>query len=167
MQQTPTRLPRRELLMIALGAAAWAVAVAGLGGAASDLGPWYRALKQPAWKPPDLWFGPAWTLIFALSATAMARAWREATSSSDRRSIAVVAVINGVLNVTWSGLFFKAERPDWALAEVAPLWLSIVAMMVVCRRHDAAAVWLLMPYALWVAFAAALNAEVVRLNGPF
>lgn len=166
MQQTPTRLPRRVLATIALGAAAWAIAVAGLGGAVTELGPWYSALKQPAWKPPDLWFGPAWTLIFTLAAIALGRAWREATPA-DRRAIAAVAVINGLLNVTWSWLFFKARRPDWALAEVALLWLSIVAMMLVCRRHDAAAVLLLAPYLLWVAFAAVLNAAVVQLNGPF
>jgi translocator protein len=166
MQQTPTRLPRRVLAKIALGAAAWAIAVAGLGGAVTELGPWYRDLKQPAWKPSDLWFGPAWTLIFTLTAVALGRAWREA-APADRRAIAAVAVINGVLNVTWSWLFFKAKRPDWALAEVALLWLSIVVMMLICRRHDAAAVLLLLPYLLWVAFAAALNAAVVQLNGPF
>jgi translocator protein len=167
MEVTPTRLPRRAWLGVAIGAAVWAMAVAGLGGLFTELGPWYRALKQPPWKPPDLWFGPAWTLIFTLSAIALARAWRKASSLSDRQSIAAVAIGNGVLNVTWSWLFFKAKRPDWALAEVALLWLSIVVMMAVCRRHDAAAVSLLMPYVLWVAFAAALNAAVVQLNGPF
>jgi hypothetical protein len=47
-------------------AAAAAMAVAGLGALTTDLDDWYYQLAQPAWKPPDWMFGPAWTTIFAL-----------------------------------------------------------------------------------------------------
>jgi tryptophan-rich sensory protein len=72
-----------------------------------------------------------------------------------------------VLNVLWSWLFFRARRPDWALAEVGLLWLSIVLLIVLAARASTSAAWLLAPYLLWVAFAAALNLAVVRLNAPF
>ena len=42
---------------------------AGLGAALTDLGPWYFALRQPEWKPPDPAFGVIWTTIFTLCAT--------------------------------------------------------------------------------------------------
>ena len=51
-------------------AALAAAAVAGLGALATDIGPWYRSLVQPAWQPPEWAFGPAWTTIFGLSAAA-------------------------------------------------------------------------------------------------
>ena len=60
---------------VALVAAFIAVVVAGVGGLATDLGPWYRGLTQPPWKPPDLVFGPVWTLLYTLTAWAGARAW--------------------------------------------------------------------------------------------
>jgi translocator protein len=147
--------------------AAWALIVAGLGGAVTDIGPWYRALEQPPWKPPDLWFGPAWTLIFTLTAVALARAWKAAPAGRERHTITAAAALNGVLNIAWSALFFSMRRPDWALIEVVPLWLSIVGLIVVCRRHDRWAPAWLLPYLLWVAFAAALNAAVVQRNAPF
>ena len=33
------------------------------------------------------------------------------------------------LNVLWSTLFFAVKRPDWALIEVALLWLSVLLPM--------------------------------------
>ena len=59
-------------------AAASAVAVAMLGALMTDLGPWYAALRQPAWKPPDWVFGPVWTTIFSLAAIAGVNGWRRA-----------------------------------------------------------------------------------------
>jgi tryptophan-rich sensory protein len=157
-----------KLTAAALWATAGTLAVAGLGMAVTDLGPWYATLKQPEWKPPDVWFGPAWTIIYTLAATAAVKAWLAADHRGDRaatgRLIAAFA-LNGVLNVLWSWLFFRARRPDWALAEVVLLWLSIVLLIVLSARSGSSvAAWLLAPYLLWVTFAAALNLAVLRLN---
>jgi tryptophan-rich sensory protein len=159
-------------MSLGLRGRAWAAAavaaacVAVLGGLATEIGPWYLGLEQPAWKPPDWAFGPAWTLIYACTALAGAKAWL-ASPASARRLLIGAFLVNGVLNVTWSLLFFRLRRPDWALLEVGLLWLSVLALVIVCGRRSRAAGALLLPYLAWVAFAAALNAAVVRLNGPF
>jgi translocator protein len=158
---------RRRVWIASAWAALGIVVVAGLGGAATELGPWYRALKQPSWQPPDAAFGPAWTVIYVLTAIAAVRVWLRVTSARARTHWLVALGSNGALNIFWSWLFFKAKRPDWALAEVALLWASIVVLIVLARRDDAVAALLLVPYLLWVAFAASLNFAVVRLNGPF
>lgn len=147
------------------GAAALAVAV--LGALMTDLGPWYQSLKQPSWKPPDWLFGPAWTLIFALAAVSGVLAWRDAPSKSYREWLIAFFACNGFLNVLWSLLYFRLRRPDWAMAEVTLLWLSIVAMIVLTSRSSKRAGWLLVPYLAWVSFAAVLNWTTARLNGPF
>jgi translocator protein len=168
---TSTR--RRDLRIAVIGAAAWAVLVAGIGGLATDLGPWYRQLQQPWWKPPDWAFGPAWTLIFTLAAVAAGRAWLGAGQTDafkqkrQRQRLVLAFIVNGVLNVAWSYLFFYLHRPDWALGQVGVLWLSVVALIVVTKPMDTWAPRLLVPYAAWVAFAASINAGVVWLNAPF
>jgi translocator protein len=167
MSGTPTVMPRGRVAVAALWAAAGVVVVAGLGGLATELGPWYRALKQPSWQPPDWAFGPAWSVIYLLSAIAAVRVWLRAHRPRERAQWLAALAANGAINVFWSWLFFKARRPDWALAEVVLLWLSIVLLIVIARRHDVVAALLLVPYLLWVAFAASLNHAVVRLNGPF
>jgi translocator protein len=158
---TTRSLRLRAWLVAATGAAT----VAGLGSLGTDLGPWYQGLRQPPWKPPDLWFGPAWTLIFALTAWAAVRAWLAEGNGVARRRLLLAFGANAVLNVLWSWLFFRWRRPDWALAEVIVFWLSIVALILVVRRSDRGAAWLLAPYLVWVTFAATLNSAVVRLNG--
>jgi translocator protein len=144
-----------------------AVFVAGLGAALTTLDDWYRNLRKPSWQPPDWLFGPAWTLIFTLTATAGVLAWNGASDADGHRRIIGAFSINGVLNILWSILFFRLRRPDWALVEVVFLWFSVASLIVVAAPYSVRAAWLLVPYLLWVAFAAYLNLAVVRLNSPF
>lgn len=150
-----------------LVAAAAALFVAVLGGLMTDIGPWYAGLRQPAWKPPDWAFGPVWTTIFALAAAAGVIGWRGAPSRAAREAMLALFALNGFLNVFWSLLYFRLHRPDWALYEVPFLWLSVLALMWLLARFARPAVWLLLPYLIWVGVAAALNAQTVALNGPF
>ena len=76
-------------------------------------------------------------------------------------------LVNGALNIVWSLLFFKWRRPDWALIEVAPLWLSILVLMLFLGGVTGKGALLLLPYLCWVSFAAYLNRTIVRLNGSF
>jgi translocator protein len=76
-------------------------------------------------------------------------------------------VLNGVLNVLWSPLFFKLRRPDWALTEVPLLWLSILLPIVLLWPVSWIGSLLLLPYLAWVSFAAIPNLTIVRLNRPF
>jgi tryptophan-rich sensory protein len=145
-------------------AAGAAIVVAMIGLVMTDLGPWYANLKMPAWKPPDALFGPAWTLIFAAAALAGAYGWRALPQPAARFALCGYFAINALLNILWSALFFRLHRPDWALLEVGLLWLSIVLLMFTLWRGSRLATWLLLPYLLWVSYAAVLNLAVVRLN---
>lgn len=150
-----------------LAAGAAAVVVAVLGATMTDIGPWYQGLAKPSFQPPDWAFGPAWTLIFALAALAGVTAWRAAPDSASREWIIGLFALNGFLNIVWTVLFFRLQRPDWALIEVGVLWLSVLALMIYLGRFSRLAGALILPYLIWVAFAGLVNYEVVRLNGPF
>jgi len=150
-----------------LVAAALAIVTASAGALVTELGPWYQGLRFPPWKPPDLLFGPAWTLIFSLIALSGVTAWRAEGDRRFRLGLVAMFTLNGVLNVLWSAFFFHFRRPDWALVEVALLWLSILLLILVLGRLSGSAAWLLVPYLAWVSFAAALTWSVVQLNAPF
>jgi tryptophan-rich sensory protein len=145
-------------------AAGIALLVALVGGLMTDIGPWYASLAKPAWQPPNWLFGPAWTLIYALAVAAGSLAWFASDTRTKRQNLLIVFFLNALLNVGWSLLFFRLRRPDLALVEVAFLWSSIVLLIYVCVRRRKLAGGLLLPYLLWVTFAAFLNAEIVRLN---
>jgi translocator protein len=136
----------------------------GFGGWMTTIGPWYRDLRKPAWNPPNWVFGPAWTVILGLAAWSGVLAWNNAALSTERVRILTLFGINIVLHMLWSPLFFNLRRPDWALIEVPFLWLSIVALMLGLAPISSTSIWLLVPYLLWVTFAAFLNWTIVRMN---
>jgi tryptophan-rich sensory protein len=156
----------RRALPVAVAAAA-ALFTATLGALMTDLGPWYAALIQPAWKPPDWVFGPVWTTIFSLAAVAGLRGWRALPTRPGRDALLALFALNALLNVLWSLLYFRFRRPDWALWEVPFLWLSVLALILMLWPYARRACWLLVPYLAWVAVAAVLNFSTVRLNPPF
>ncbi len=157
----------RDWVVPIVVAAIAAAAVASLGGALTELGPWYRSLVRPSIQPPDWVFGPAWTLIFTLCAVSAATAWRLARTGRQRAMVVGLFAVNAVFNVLWTVLFFKLHRPDWALIEVVFLWASIVVLIVALRPISRLSAWLLAPYLLWVTFAGVLTWRISVLNGPF
>ena len=140
---------------------------AGIGAAFTELGPWYFALKQPSWKPPDAAFGIIWSTIFTLSAISAALAWQHATERRARAWVWCLFLVNAALNIFWSVLYFKWQRPDWAMVEWGLLWLSVLALVVYFWPRQRLTAYLNLPYLVWVSLAGALNRATIELNGPF
>jgi translocator protein len=158
---------RGTLMMPVIVAALAAIVTAIIGGSMTVIGPWYRSLTQPDWAPPEVAFGIIWTVIFTLTAISGVTAWRDLPPEESAEPMIGMFAFNGFLNILWSFLFFRWQRPDWAVIEVGFLWLSIAILIFMLRRYSHAAAWLLLPYLIWLSIAAVLNYEVVRLNGPF
>jgi translocator protein len=137
------------------------------GGSLTDLGPWYQSLKLPTWQPPGPAFGIIWTTIYVLTTVSAILVWRTISNPQKGAKLIGLFAINGVLNILWSLLFFKLQRPDWALYQVGFFWLSILALIIfIWLRHKIASA-LLAPYIIWVSIASYLNLSIVKLNGPF
>jgi tryptophan-rich sensory protein len=143
------------------------IAVLGVGGAMTSVGPWYQNLRKPTWNPPNWVFGPAWTIILGLAAWAGVDAWDNANDPDSQTLILALFGVNIVLHMLWSPLFFNLQRPDWALIEVPFLWLSILSLIIGLAPLSQISTWALLPYLLWVTFAAFLNLVIVRMNQPF
>lgn len=157
---------RMMILPVAIATIA-ALCVALLGATVTDLGPWYQALEKPDWNPPDVVFPMGWTLIYAFITVAGINAWRAAPTAPQSEWVISLFALNGFLNIGWSLIFFRLQRPDWAFIELIALWLSILVLIIYCGRFSRSAAALLVPYLAWVTFAGALNWAVVELNAPF
>jgi tryptophan-rich sensory protein len=108
-----------------------------------------------------------WTTIFVLAVIATALAWQAAAGTGARPLIFWALAINAIVNIAWSGIFFKMRRPDWALREVVLLWFSVLSLVIVLGSASTWAGILLLPYLLWVSIASFLNLRIVQMNGPF
>jgi len=139
------------------------VIVGGVGGKATDVGPWYRGLTKPSWNPPDWAFPVVWTTIYLFIIASVGGAWN-AADADQKPLIFWLVGANLVLNLIWSVLFFAMRKPVWALVEVFFLWLSIIAMMAALAGVDGLYASLLVPYLVWVSVAMLLNLSIIRLN---
>jgi tryptophan-rich sensory protein len=129
-----------------------------------NLAPWYDGLVKPSFVAPNWLFGPVWTTLYVLMAVAVWRILRLPRRSPGRRTALILFFLQLALNAAWSWMFFAAHSPLLGLINVIPQWLTIVATIVAFQRLDRIAAWCLVPLAAWVAFAAALNFEIWRLN---
>lgn len=157
----------RAAIFPVLIAGSLAVVTAVVGSTITVLDSWYYSLQQPAWAPPDYAFGIIWTGVFALIALAGLLVWRQAPTRRDIEISLGLFALNGFLNLAWSFIFFRMQRPDLAFYELILLWLSIMALILFCGRFSKGAAALLLPYLAWVTIAGVLNYQVVQLNGPF
>jgi tryptophan-rich sensory protein len=151
---------RDVLGLIAFVALCFGVSVLGSRATGPALAAWYPALRKPSWTPPGWVFGPVWTLLYPLVAVAGWMAWREGRA----RFGPLVYLLQLALNAAWPWFFFGQRRPDLALVCVVALWVAILATVVAFWRVSRAAASLMLPYLAWVAFAAALNHAIWRLN---
>jgi tryptophan-rich sensory protein len=138
-------------------------AVAGLGSLATtpNIPTWYATLNKPSWNPPNWLFGPVWTVLYALMAVAVWLVWRRTGWG-----VAVtIFAIQLALNLAWSFIFFGSHQPGLAFLEIVLLWLAIAATVLMFFQVSTVAAILMIPYLLWVSFAAALNYTIWRLNG--
>lgn len=126
-------------------------------------GAWYEALTKPAWFPPDDVFAPVWTVLYLTIALSGWLIWESARQAGKRIALALYGT-QLLLNAAWTPIFFGLHRPDLALYEILLLWACIAATVASFRPIRAAAAWLLLPYFLWVGFAAVLNFFIWKLN---
>ena len=161
------RPPSSSLVTQAIGLAAWLLvsfAAAAIGGVASiNAGDFYSRLDRPTWAPPESVFGPVWTVLYVLLGIAAWLVWRE--RHLPRASMALwLFVAQHALNALWTWLFFAWQRGMLAFVEIVVLWLLIVATLIAFWRIRPLAGLLLVPYLLWVSYAAALTYAVWQRN---
>ena len=153
-------MTRIASLVVAVGLC---LAVGALGGwvTATSVKTWYPLLSKPGFTPPDWLFGPVWTALYVLMGIAAWRVWR---ADAKARNALAVFVVQLALNLAWSVVFFGLRKIGAAVAVIVLLEAAILTTMAAFWRVDRSAAALLLPYALWVAFATVLNIAVWRLN---
>lgn len=125
---------------------------------------WYAGLIKPTLNPPAWVFGPVWTTLYALMGIAAFLVWKKGLDRKNVRIALCVFIGQLILNTFWSVLFFGLHRIDGALVEIIFLWLAIFATIIAFFKISKTAAWLLVPYLLWVSFAAYLNFALWTLN---
>lgn len=128
--------------------------------------PFYGQLVQPSWAPPSSVFGPVWTVLYALMGIAAWLVWRADSFRATRAALSLF-LLQLAVNALWTWLFFAWSQGALAFADIVLLWVLVVATAVSFWRIRPLAGVLLVPYLLWISFAAALNFAIWQLNPRF
>jgi translocator protein len=130
---------------------------------ATSVDTWYAGLVKPSFNPPDAVFGPVWTVLYILMGVAAWRVWRSADRDTTRGPLTLFA-LQLAINLGWTVVFFGLQKIASAVATIVVLDVAVLVTMLAFRSVDRLAALLMLPYAMWVAFATVLNVAIWRLN---
>jgi benzodiazapine receptor len=145
--------------------------VAALGGISTiaNVNGWYAAAGKAFWTPPNVVFGPVWTVLYTLMSVSAWLVWRERHRTEVRPALTVY-VVQLALNAIWTPFFFGLYPAIGASA----LWIALVVIVAIdvmvlvtminfWPKRRLAAV-LLIPYWAWVLYATTLNVAIAVMN---
>ncbi len=141
----------------------------GLSGIAtvSEIKNWYLQLNKPSFNPPNWLFGPAWSTLYTFMGIAFALIW-DRLERANTKLLSSNAIrfflIQFVLNLLWSSIFFSLHLIAFALIEMLVLWGFILLTILHFYKINKFAGIILVPYILWVSFATILTASILYLN---
>lgn len=120
-------------------------------------------LTKPPLSPPGWLFPVVWSILFVLMGIA---SYLVLVSDKPARSKTALTVygIQLAFNFFWSIIFFNFEMYLFAFVWLMILWLLIIITTVLFWRIDKRAGYLMLPYLIWVTFAAYLNFGIYLLN---
>jgi benzodiazapine receptor len=133
-----------------------------LGGLFTDVGAWYASLQKPVFNPPAWVFGPVWTILYLTIGLSFSFLYHSMGRFGWRMWGLVAA--HQFLNFAWTPAFFSLKSPLSALVVIMALLIVIARLLIVQSRHSRTALYLFIPYSLWVSFATVLNASIWYLN---
>ena len=125
---------------------------------------WYPELVKPKLTPPSWIFGPVWISLYILMGIASYLVWKKGIETPGVKQALAMFVLQLLLNGLWSILFFGLRSPLLGLINILILCLMVIIVSVLFFRISRLAGNLLVPYFLWVSFAAYLNASIWYLN---
>jgi tryptophan-rich sensory protein len=124
---------------------------------------WYQTLLKPDIQPPGWVFGVVWPTLYLMMGLALATVLN-APGARDRNVAIALFLSQFVINLTWSPIFFGAHQVTVAFFIILVMLGVAIATTFVFARVRKAAAWLMVPYLVWISFAAILNFQIDKLN---
>ncbi len=125
---------------------------------------WYPTITKPSYIPPGSLIGIMWTLIYILSAISLILFVNKGRGRSIFWPIVGIYILNGVVNASWSYIFFVKHELGLAVISAFLIWITVGMLIVSIWRISRPASLLLLPYLGWVSFATYLTYMIYQLN---
>ena len=124
---------------------------------------WYQTLIKPAIQPPGWVFGVVWPTLYFLMGLALAMVLHARGARHRTRAIALF-LVQFLINLTWSPIFFGQHKVTLAFYIIIAMLIVAIATTFAFAQVRKTAAWLMVPYLIWISFAAILNFQIDQLN---
>jgi len=124
---------------------------------------WFAALDLPAITPPGWVFATVWPALYICLGLSLAMVLH-ARGAKGRGMALLLFFVQLIANFAWSPLFFGAHEVTKAFYLIVFILLMTIATAFAFAPIRKAAAWLLVPYMIWLGFAAILNFQIDQRN---
>ncbi len=156
-----SRINLRALFTSVLGTLAVGLLAGFLSG---DMRSFYECLIKPSFAPPGWVFAPVWLILYILMGLAAYRIYSAETKGEEGRDALFYYKAQLVFNFMWPILFFRFALLGVAFLDILVLLVMVIITTVKFYRIDKTAGYLMIPYLLWLIYAAVLNYAILVLN---
>ena len=124
---------------------------------------WYDNLIKPAFQPPAWIFTPVWIILYGTLLAAVI-IYSVTKTSKNKKSGYICFIVHMIFNILWSPVFFYLHQIDIALVIIFIMIFTAVLVIVHFFRASKLSGCILIPYFIWLIFAAYLNFQLFLLN---
>lgn len=129
----------------------------------SHIPSWYAQLNKPGLTPPPITFPIVWTILYTMIATAGWWLWKHSPKPQARKAFRFF-MLQLIMNWLWSPIFFYYHFIGLGVVWILALIVVTAYVIYLSFSHYRFSAYMLMPYLLWLCFAAYLNASIWYLN---
>lgn len=117
---------------------------------------WYHNLNKPPFNPPDWVFAPVWTVLYITIVISLFL-FLKGGWSKEKTLPLVFFILQMLFNFAWTLTFFGMQNINLAFVVISLMIIFLILTIVSFYKFSKPAAMLLVPYLLWVVFAAYLN----------
>ena len=129
----------------------------------------FNAMKKPPLVPPGILFPIVWSILYVMMGISSYILYEYDTkngtmNSKIKNKCLSLYVVQLAFNFFWSIIFFKFKLYVFAFMWLIILWILVFALIVESKKINKIAANILIPYLVWMTFAAYLNIGIAILN---
>lgn len=121
----------------------------------------YLTLKKSKLTPPKYVFGIVWPILYVLMAISFVIIYMKCKYICFPLKVYILHII---LNIIWTYLFIKIKTKIIALIDILIMICLLIYCMLEFHKYSIVASTILLPYLIWLCFAAYLNIYIVFNN---
>lgn len=124
----------------------------------------FDTMEKPPLSPPGWLFPVVWTILYILMGVASYLVYTSFAPRRKKQNALIFYALQLLFNILWPFFFFTFELFTFSFVWLIIMWALIIITCLMFWKISKPSAYLLIPYIVWVTFAAYLNLGIAILN---